>query len=281
MQILTWNIQWGRGADGIVDLDRTLSVLRELPEADVICLQEVAVNMASLPGGGAGEDVLERIASALQGFTLLYLPCVDALGDNGLRSEFGNAVLSHFPVLATRSLLLPRPVDPGVMSMQRGALEITIETDGRRLRIQTTHLEYYSNQQRLAQIHRLRDIQIETRGLAKVSVSSNEANPTFCIPPLPASLVLCGDFNLSPEMPDYAALAGSDADDLWRDAWSVAHPGVAHAHTVGLHGAEWPDHPYCCDYFLVSSDLQGAVREVRVLSETAASDHQPVLLELA
>ncbi len=48
--MLSWNIQWGRGIDGRVDLARTAAVAREF-DADVLCFQEVAVNHPGLPGG--------------------------------------------------------------------------------------------------------------------------------------------------------------------------------------------------------------------------------------
>lgn len=66
----------------------------------------------------------------------------------------------------------------------------------------------------------------------------------------------------------------------WCDAWRVLAPGAPHAPSVGLHGAEWPDRAYCCDFFFVTADLAPRVRAVQVLAETAASDHQPVVLEL-
>ena len=64
------------------------------------------------------------------------------------------------------------------------------------------------------------------------------------------------------------------------DAWAVAHGARAHAPSVGLHGAEWPDRSYCCDFFFVTADLAPRVCAVEVLADTAASDHQPVVLEL-
>jgi endonuclease/exonuclease/phosphatase family metal-dependent hydrolase len=36
-----------------------------------------------------------------------------------------------------------------------------------------------------------------------------------------------------------------------------------------------------CDYVFVSDDLRARVRSVRVDQETQASDHQPVIVELA
>ncbi|HQV09649.1 MAG TPA: endonuclease, partial [Thauera sp.] len=51
MRLLTWNIQWGRGADGRVDLARTVAAIRAAGDFDVICLQEVACNFPGLAGG--------------------------------------------------------------------------------------------------------------------------------------------------------------------------------------------------------------------------------------
>ena len=49
MRILSWNIQWGRGIDGRVDLERTVAVIAA-GNPDVICLQEVARCHPDLPG---------------------------------------------------------------------------------------------------------------------------------------------------------------------------------------------------------------------------------------
>ena len=56
MRLLSWNIQWCRGVDGRVDPERIARVARELADADVICLQEVARGFPSLAGSG-GEEI--------------------------------------------------------------------------------------------------------------------------------------------------------------------------------------------------------------------------------
>jgi endonuclease/exonuclease/phosphatase family metal-dependent hydrolase len=56
---------------------------------------------------------------------------------------------------------LPWPADPGVMSMQRGALEATVDTPLGLVRLTTTHLEYFSVLQRSAQVARLRELHRE------------------------------------------------------------------------------------------------------------------------
>src|ERR1700730_4562857 len=41
MRLVNWNIQWGRGVDGRVDLARIVREARALCDFDVLCLQEV------------------------------------------------------------------------------------------------------------------------------------------------------------------------------------------------------------------------------------------------
>lgn len=58
IRILSWNIQWGRGMDGCVDLERIARTIG-LVQADVVCLQEVAVNHPGLPGGPVGDQAAQ------------------------------------------------------------------------------------------------------------------------------------------------------------------------------------------------------------------------------
>ncbi|MBN3819179.1 endonuclease, partial [Paraburkholderia sp. Se-20369] len=50
MRLIDWNIQWGRDADGVVDLPRTIATARRLGDFDVLCLQEVTRGFGALPG---------------------------------------------------------------------------------------------------------------------------------------------------------------------------------------------------------------------------------------
>jgi exonuclease III len=43
---------------------------------------------------------------------------------------------------------------------------------------------------------------------------------------------------------------------------------------------QWPDGPHCRDFFFITNDLVDTVQKIEVNTETAASDHQPVWLEL-
>ena len=284
MRLITWNIQWGRGCDGRVDLARIGCVLRETADADVLCLQEVAINFADL-AGSSGEDQVAMLSAEFPGYAALFGAGSDLPDGRGGRSVFGNLILSRLPVLQVWRHLLPWPADPAVPSMQRVCIEAVVLAACGPLRVMTTHLEYYSATQRAAQVAALRSLHrlaCEHARRPRSAKNSGASDPTFAVLPRPASAVLCGDFNYPPDAPEHPQLLApfDDGTPAWHDAWEIAHHGLPHAYTVGLHGAEWPDHPFCCDYVCVSGDLAERVADVRVNQQTDASDHQPVLLEL-
>ena len=282
LRIVTWNMQWGRGVDGRVDLARIARVARETVDFDLLCLQEAAVNFPRLPGNDA-TDQPARLAELLPGYQGFFAPGSDAPDGAGGRSQFGNLIFSRLPVGQVFRHLLPWPADFSVPSMQRSALELVVTAPWGPLRILTTHLEYYSAACRRAQIDGLRALHGEACRQSRGPRPDKGADQPFASLPRPASAVLCGDFNFPPEAMEYEQVLApfGDAGTPLVDAWGVAYPGLPHAHSVGLHGADWPDHPYCCDYLFLTPDLAPRVRRVDVNQATDASDHQPVLLELA
>ena len=281
MRVLTWNIQWGRGADGRVDLARSVAAIRAAGDFDLVCLQEVACNFPGL-AGGAREDEPAHFAAAFPGFEAVFGAGMDVPDGGGRRARFGNLLLSRLPVGQVFRHLLPAPADADFPSMQRVCVEAVVSTARGPLRVMTTHLEYYSARQRRAQVEALRALQAEAAAQAAAPARGKEANPAFAARPRPASAIVCGDFNCEPGSPEHARMqapigAGVPA---WCDAWQLLRPGTPHAPTVGLHGAEWPDRAYCCDFFFVTADLAPRVLDLQVLADTAASDHQPVVLAL-
>ncbi len=107
--------------DGRYDPARINDVLAEM-DADVVALQEVA----SLEQHGEFLTELQRAT----GFTVVAGPTLTRRG-----SDFGNAVLSRFPVdRFARIDLAISGCEP------RGALDVCIDIGGRRLRVLGTHL---------------------------------------------------------------------------------------------------------------------------------------------
>src|SRR5690349_10816972 len=158
MKILSWNIQWGKGRDGRVDLRRIAETARALGDPDIICFQEVAQNHPVLDEG-RGEDQPAVLASLLSDHLPVFRPAVETLLP-GAERRFGNLVLTRLPVVQVLSHILPRPVD-GLKHMQRQALELVVAARSGPVRVVTTHLEYHSARHRLAQIGRLRALHDE------------------------------------------------------------------------------------------------------------------------
>ncbi|MBI3517080.1 MAG: endonuclease/exonuclease/phosphatase family protein [Proteobacteria bacterium] len=282
MDLVTWNIQWGKGCDGVVDLKRIVDTMRKLADADVFCLQEIAINFPALDEGKA-EDQPATFAALLPGYQVVFRPAVDYRGLDGTRRQFGNMVLSRLPVLQVLPFLLPRPAD-AVRSMQRIALEVVVQDAPGPVRVTTTHVEYYSAAHQTAQVAALRSLHQEAAQRVLHPAKPVDDEGTYRTVPRPASAIVTGDFNFEPSNPSYAAMLApfTDGTPAFRDAWTVAHPGQPHAPTCGIGDRElWKQGPHCRDFIFVSEDLAPRVRDVRVDVETTASDHQPVHLKLA
>ena len=281
MKLLTWNIQWGRGIDLEVDLPRIARTARELADFDVLCLQEVAVNFPGL-AGSRGENQVEELSGALPGYSAHFGIATDVDDGRGGRSRFGNLVFSRLPVIQVFRHLLPWPPDPTAPSMQRIAVEAVVQARWGPIRVMTTHLEYYSVLQRMAQVEALRRLHEEACGHAALLRPSGDPGEPFAALPRPVSAILTGDFNFKPDAPEHQRMTSAFGAVVpgFMDAWEIAHPKQPHAHTVGLYENGWAEHPYCCDFIFVTGDLASRVRTVTVDTQTQASDHQPVLLEL-
>ena len=283
MKLVTWNIQWGRGADGRVDLDRIVAHARRFGgEFDVLCLQEVSAGYPELAGCD-GSDQFAGLATRLPGYEAVAGVATDAPHPAGGRRRFGQMIFSRLPVAAVFRHLLPWPPDPAVMSMQRVALEVTLLTPSGPWRVTTTHLEYYSLLQRAAQVEALRALHREAAGHAAAPRPGTPDDGPFDRVTRGGPSILVGDFNFKPLTPEHVRLQSpiDSATPSYRDAWEVLHPGLPHPPTVGVHDQQqWPGPPFTWDFVFVSADLAPRVRDVQADAQSDASDHQPMLLEI-
>lgn len=267
MNLLSWNVQWCRGIDGVVDPARIAAEARRLADPDVVCLQEVAAGFAELPGS-LGEDQFALLGSFFPGYSAHGVWPVDIAG-----KRFGNMILSRLPVRRVLRHSLPWPAAPDTPSMPRAAIEAVIDAPGGgALRVVATHLEYYSAEHRAAQVGRLRTVQAEACSRRQ---AADEAGP-FAQPDLPASALFCGDFNF----PAGDALHERMKDFGFTDCWEHLNPGTPHPHTFRVHERKPGQDPYCCDFVFASPDMAPRLRSMRIDVDTRASDHQPVIVEL-
>jgi endonuclease/exonuclease/phosphatase family metal-dependent hydrolase len=273
VRLITWNIQWCRGMDGKVDPARIAREAKALCDPDVCCFQEVAINFDSLEGS-SGEDQADLLKAAFEGYSAHFGAVVDVPDGKGGRRQFGNLILSRLPVRQVFRHTLPWPPEDKVPSMPRIVVEAVVEAPWGPVSVLSTHLEFFSAQQRAAQVARLIELQHE-RAAHAVSKPGYKSGP-FEPMQRPAASILCGDFNMRADDPSAAKLR-----ETWIDAWRAAHPGKPHAPTFCLFDDTHEKEPYCCDFVFVTPELVPRLSAVAVDLATKASDHQPVVVEFS
>lgn len=283
MRLVSYNIQYGIGRDGKFDMARIAGSVRD---ADVIALQEVTRGLDR--NGGA--DLVAQICDLLPGYFPAYAASVDVDAGSGIvdgrvvsrRLQFGNMVLSRWPILATRNLLLPRSRSFDRGNFQRAALEALIVTPLGPIRFYSVHLDHLHHEERLRQIRHLKE-----RVLAyplEGGAITGAAEYGYPEPPHPEEFVLLGDFNMTPDSPEYELMAGGT--DYAMGRLTVAHHPVDASRFDDGETVSWIDgaHPEKrsrLDYCFVSAGLAPHVRKAWIDSDAPGSDHQPVWVEMA
>jgi endonuclease/exonuclease/phosphatase family metal-dependent hydrolase len=277
MKIVTYNIQWGKGRDGRIDLDR---IVRSVRGADIIALQEVERHWRpqNFP------DQVSRIAELLEGFDWVYGAAVDLAGRvPGQRRQIGNMMLSRWAIESTRTLPLPaRPVH-GFVNDQQAMTEAIIHAPERSLRVYNAHLNYLGVDQRLEQAATMRKLIDEAP--ARGGPVTAPGKPVFGpdddwivipdgkLPSMPGSAILLGDFNCRPRSAEYLALASGFADVL-------ALAGLAPDQGVTFPG-DGREPPQRLDHIFITQDLVPFLEGAWIDETAEGSDHQPVWLQLS
>jgi len=282
MRLITWNVQWFCGVDDHIDMERIVSDAQAMADFDVLCLQEVAVNYPQLTGN-AGFDQVARLRELLPGYELLFGAAVTELGRQGQRQQFGNLIATRLPIAQAQSYPLPYPPDVGVRSMPRICTTVTVLTSFGPVRVMTTHLEFYSKMQRMAQAKALVDIHRQACSLVVDPPLDDESGSPFQNKTQTTQAILCGDFNFETTDAEYDSIQQEAPIGIsaLKDAWPLVHGARTHDPTFRLFDQRYGPVPICCDFVFVTENLQRRVRELTVDGTTRASDHQPVLVELS
>jgi len=120
LRVVTFNVQWGRQIDRVVDLLRAEAALRD---ADFMFLQEMDARG------------VEKLAAAL-GYDYVYYP---AVFHPKAHQDFGNAVFSRWPILEDKKLVLPEM--NRFRHMQRAVVGATVMVGDTPVRLYSVHLE--------------------------------------------------------------------------------------------------------------------------------------------
>jgi endonuclease/exonuclease/phosphatase family metal-dependent hydrolase len=231
VRVMSYNIQHGRGLDGKVNLERIAEVIRR-EGADIVALQEVDKGVARTDR----RDLTAELAS-LTGMAGVFSNNFHFQG-----GEYGNAILTRFPVLSATNLhyRMLRPKE------QRGLLQVTLDVQGRRLVVMNTHIDYRGDDsERLLNVGQIEEIVNGYGGLP---------------------VIVCGDFNDDP-----GSRVHQRMKERFDDAWEQAGQGSGFTFSA--------DQPRKrIDYIWVrrGSDLE-PVRAAVVASD--ASDHLPLTVE--
>jgi len=275
MKLVTWNTQWCCGMDGVVSPQRIVDGARAMADFDVLCLQEIAQGYDALQGTPGDQPA--QLAALLPGYQLFFGAAVDEFRADGTRQRFGNLIATRLPVLQVQHHALPWPADAGRSSMPRMCTVLTLrDPQLGALRVMTTHLEYYSAVQRLAQARALCELHAQASAMAAAPPADDEAGSPFQAKTHTPLAILCGDFNLEASEPEHALIEAAGL----RDAWRVLHGPRPQDPTFRLVDRRYGPDPIACDFVFVSAGLVSHVQRMWVDGRTRDSDHQPVALQL-
>lgn len=285
MKLASFNVQYGLGLDGRFDPER---IVDAVAEADVIGMQEVTRNL----GQNGGADLPDIFASLLPDRYHAFgagavAEAGSAMVDGRMRmrfTEFGNMILSRYPILAMRNLLLPRTRSFDKLNIQRSALECLIAAPNGPIRVYSVHLDHRSPAERIAQIDFLKARLANYAGEGGAVTGGTQAG----FPELPHTddYLVMGDFNMMPEQPEYIAMAGPKDLYYGRTA-SATFPVDALDHLGKRKEGDFtweetgrPEMRQYLDYFFVSGTVASRLSAGWVDHACEASDHKPVWIEL-
>jgi len=246
VRLVTFNVHHGVGDDGRHDLARLARLLADA-DPDVICLQEVDRHF------GERSDFVDQallLSRALER-ELVWGASIDDPPRAGQaeRRQYGNALLARLPVLASEVHRLPGAGEP------RSALRALVQLDGAALEVTTTHLSSRSAADRAVQ--------------AAAVAALSGAGPG----------VLVGDLNAAPGAAELGVLR-----QRFTDAWTLAANRTDQAGRFSRRAGAGLTHParrprVRIDQVWVSAGV--TVTAARVLDGAGASDHHPLLVDLA
>ncbi len=228
LRVMTYNIHHGEGTDGKLDLERIARLITE-NGADLVALQEVDRNVER-----TGKRDFPAELEKLTGMKCVFGKNIPLQG-----GEYGNAILSRFPISQVTNHWLPQIV-PGE---QRGILLATIRLGKAEVVFGSVHLDHRRGEEdRLASVEKI------------AALERAEPRP----------MIIAGDFNATPNSGAYRKMG-----EVLVDSWLAV--GTGEGFTIPSEGPRSR-----IDYVWHSGVLRPM--DAKVL-RSPASDHLPLVVE--
>ena len=244
MKLLQWNVWYQEDIDNILKTIRTV-------EPDILCLQELTTNFGPQKRRHMAEYLAQKLG--MHSIFKAARETVDARGAHG----FGNAILSRFAIVRTKSRFIRRPNarDKAAddLAEPRVYLEATIDIGGERFTVGTTHMSYTPAFRQTAAKR------AETDKLLSILQRKNRR------------FVIGGDFNSLPRSYTIKAVGKHlrNAGPPYKEATWTTKP-----FSYGGFVANTRD--WRIDYCFATPDIRVTAAKV---VETPYSDHLPLLVE--
>lgn len=226
LRILSYNIHHAEGVDGKLDVPRIAQVILSV-DPDLVALQEVDKN--TIRTGKVNQDIeLSRLTkmNSVFGSNITFQG-----------GQYGNAILSKFPIIKNKNFLLPN-VDSGE---QRGLLQSQIQISNKEnVLFFSTHLDHRrSDTERLASAEAINQI-----------ISLDNKSPA----------ILAGDFNDVPDSPTLKELG---------KVWLRTNKKILRTIPASKPSRQ-------IDYIFVQPKERWKIIESQILDEDIASDHRAI-----
>ena len=289
MKIVSYNIHYAIGKDDRYDLER---IAAAVAGADIIALQEVERYYDTPQSPSQPEDIAALLSEHYWVYDASFdIDCSERQADGSIinrRRQHGQMLLSRWPIIAKRYFALPRVYIDDQFNMQMGVLEGIIDTPLGALRIYNVHFGSVSSEERQRQADRVLELVREapSQGGAWTGPNAEFSERDWCVgnpePPMPATAIVLGDFNLEPDSSEYQILCGATDDAgtaLLTDIWALRNPA---GKVMSWHSNPSKLGPQECallDYCLVTEALMARVNACWIDEAAAGSDHQPLWAE--
>jgi endonuclease/exonuclease/phosphatase family metal-dependent hydrolase len=279
MKVVSYNIQFGRGLDGVIDLVRSCRAIRG---ADIICLQEVDQGWKR-----SGEkDQAQEIAGLLPTYYYVYGSSFDVDASShsahgaviNRRRRHGNMILSRWPILSSRCINLPKQHCQDRFNMQMTCVEAVIDTGAIVTRVYSYRAGHLDSTERLAQVTDFAGVfarsPVEQGAWSgKADIDGDDWSNQRSTPQMPPSAIVCGDFNAAPATEEYQLLLETTG---LKDCWGLVDPVNRETSTLRKGTSKDIKVSGKIDHILITPDLCDRIERVAIDDGADGSDHKPI-----